>query len=101
MGHERAEIHEEAAVTLQADDAPLRLAQRQPQRVRAIEPHRAHGKIVERALSEREPIDGGRISRNHDLVAHVPRQRAKAFIALHHAVEGLRPINNVSGCEAA
>src|SRR5262249_39051280 len=100
-GHERAEIHEEAAVALQADDAPPRLAERQTQRVRTIEPHRAHGKIVERALPEREPIDRGRIGRNHDLVAHVPLQRAKAFIALHHAAGGLRPINSATGCDAA
>jgi hypothetical protein len=99
--HETAEVHQQAAVALQTNDAPVGSPERQTQRVRGIEPHRAHGEVVERPLPEFEPIDGGTVGRHHDLVADVARKRAEALISLHHDGEGLRPINSASGCDAA
>ena len=52
-GGELLDVHQEAAVTLQADDALVRPPEGQSQRMRGIEPHRSDGEIVERALAER------------------------------------------------
>src|SRR6266516_2874846 len=100
-GDQRSEVHQQAAVALQTNDAPVGPAQRQSEGVRRIEPHRAHREVVERALPEFEPVDGGTIGRDHGLVGDVPRKRAETLIPLHHAAEGLRPINRASGCDAA
>ena len=73
-GHQAAEIHQQAAVALQADNALIRTAERQPEPVRGIQPHGADGKIIERARLELDPIDGRAIGRNHGLVGDMARQ---------------------------
>ncbi len=100
-GDEAAEIHQEAAVTLQADDALVRPAEREAERMRGVQPHGADREIVERALAEREPVDRRAVGRDHDLVGHVPLERAKAFVSLHHDIDGLRPTRNATGWELA
>jgi archaeosine-15-forming tRNA-guanine transglycosylase len=99
--HKRSEVHQEAAVALQTDDTLFGPAERQAQRVRGIEPHRAHRKVVERAFAELEPVDGGTVGRDHNLVGDMPRKRAETLVSLHHAAEGLRPIKRASGCDVA
>src|SRR5216683_4016514 len=46
--NQAAEIHEQAAVAIEHDDAPVGPPQRQPERVRGGEPHGAVGQVVER-----------------------------------------------------
>jgi len=53
----------------------------------------------QRALAKRQPVDCGAVGRDHDLIGHVPGEKAEAFIPLHH--DGLRPINSATGREPA
>ena len=100
-GHEAPEIHQQAAVALQADDALVRASKRQPQRMGGVEPHRTDGKVIERALPKVEPVHGRTVGRHHDLIGHVTRKHPETLVSLHHDAEGLRPINSATGCEPA
>ena len=100
-GDEAAEIHQQAAVALQADDAFAGPSERQPQGVGGVEPHRTDGEVIERALPEVEPVHRRAVGRHDDLVGHVARKHPEAFVALHHDAEGLRPISSATGCDLA
>ena len=98
-GDEAAEIHQQAAVALQADDAFAGPSERQAEGVGGVQPHRADGEVVERALAEVEPVHRRAVGRDDDLVGHVARKHPEAFVALHHDADGLRPISSATGCD--
>src|SRR6516162_7656032 len=92
--HQAAEIHQERTVALQHDHALVRLAERQAQAVRDIEPHGADRRVIEYARLDRHPIDRRAVGRNDSFIGDVPGEHAKAFVTLHH--DGLLPTRNAT-----
>src|SRR3989442_1269550 len=64
--HQRSEIHQQAAVAVEDDDAPVRPAERETEPARGSEPHRAERIVIERARRELEPVEGRGIDRDDD-----------------------------------
>jgi hypothetical protein len=62
-GHQAAEIHQQAAVAIEHDDAPVGPPQRQPQRMGRGEPHGAMGEIVERMWPDVDPVERAAVDR--------------------------------------
>ena len=99
--HQAAEIHQKAAVALQARRR-AGPAGRAPGQAPCDEssPMAPIEQIVERARTDLDPVDGGTVGRDHRLVGDVAGQDAKAFVAFHHDTWGLRPTRNATGCDS-
>jgi hypothetical protein len=96
--HERAEIHQKAAVAVEHDHSPLGAGQRQAETVRRRETHGADGHVIQRMIGpRRNPVEGGAVGADHDVVGNMPCKNLEALIALHHDGIGLRPRRIASG----
>ena len=90
-----AEIHQQAAVAVEHDDAPVRPPERNAEPMRGAEPHRADREVVERARIEVVPLDRAAVGGDHHLFGDVALEDLEAFVAVHH--DGLRPTRNATG----
>ena len=78
-GDQRAEVHQQAAVAVEHDHPLVGPAEREAERMRGREPHRAVREIVERVRPDVDPVERGRIDRQHDVgVGDVARDRREA-----------------------
>src|SRR6266545_1872084 len=119
-GHEAAEVHQQAAVAVEHDDAPARIGERETKCVRGGESHRAHGEVVEDARAEVVPLDRRAVGRDHDLIGDVACEHLEAVFSFHHGTgalfqslwvvavalqlakaSGLRPMSSATGKESA
>ena len=85
-GHQAPEIHQQAAVAVEHDDALVGASQRQSQRMRRGLAHRADAEVDQRLRLDRPPFERGLIDGNDDLVRVMASQQLQAFVAAHHGL---------------